>query len=540
MTVAGRRPEGAGAAVRPRGVRRGASLAGALALLSLFPLSLPAQHPSAAAPAPAAARGLTLEDALRAALQRGALVRAARERVAASAGSARAASGPFDVQMRTFVGSSRDQTLRFDGAGAPAVDPSHTTGVTYGATVDKRFRSGIVVGPELRAERVGSTPDVESRNNTASAALVVQVPLAQGRGVAVNAAPERAAVRDLGASRDALVHAGAQSVLATALAYWEYAAARERLEVQKLAEQRARKLVEETRVLVEAEERPAADLNQLRANLATKEAARIAAEQDLVAAREALGLQMGLPGDAIAALPPPATPFPAAREDDLRGGIDALVQAALERRSDLRSARGQSESAALLERAARDGTRPRVDLSLRVGYTGAEPGRGFADMFEPFYRSMAGWSASMELSWQAWSRNARARGEAERSGAVLRERQVAADELAREIRSGVVVAAEALRHGRLELERAEEAVRLYRLVVDAEERKFGLGMSTLFDVIQAENELTSAMSASTSARARYAAALVRLAFATGTLVSGDGGEMALDLRGLGTPAPPAP
>ena len=512
LTMAGRR-----APRTPH--RRGTALAGAAALV-LFPAAATAQD----------AAGLGLAEALRSAAERGAPVRLAREALASSRGGATAAAGAFDVTLRSFVETGRDQTLGFDGAGAPAVNPSHATTVTYGMSVEKRFRSGLTVGPQIEATRVGNTPHVEARNNTATAALVAQMPLLRGRG-SVNTAPERAAFQDMRAAEDALSHARARAVLSAAEAYWAYVGARGRLEAQRQAETRARRLVEQTRVLVAAEERPAADLNQLLANLAGKEAARIAAEQAVVAAREALGLAMGLPGEGVAALAPPATPFPAAAGADPDAA--RLAARALEGRADLRAARGQVAGARLLADAAHDGTRPRLDVSVGVGYTGAEPGRDFQQMFTPFYRSMSAWNASVEVSWERAAANTQARGQAEQARAAQRQREVEADELARAIRSGVTVAAEALRHGRMELERADTAVALWHTVVEAEERKFALGMSTLFDVIQAEDGLTGALLTRIAAQERYATALARLAFETGALT---GEEGVVDLDALARPS----
>ncbi|HEX2204020.1 MAG TPA: TolC family protein, partial [Longimicrobium sp.] len=199
-------------------------------------------------------------------------------------------------------------------------------------------------------------------------------------------------------------------------------------------------------------------------------------------------------------------------------GPDALVAQALVRRADLRAAGHQGEGARILARAAGDELRPRLDLTVGVGYTGAEPGRDWSRLVTPFYRTLSGWTATVEVAWQAAAANALARGDAEQARAASRLAEVELADLRRRIRAGVVVAAEAIRHGRLELEKSEAAVRLYRTAVENEERKFGLGMSTLFDILQAEDALTSALQSQIAARARYATALARLAYETGTLV----------------------
>jgi outer membrane protein TolC len=192
----------------------------------------------------------------------------------------------------------------------------------------------------------------------------------------------------------------------------------------------------------------------------------------------------------------------------------------------------------MLADAAQAGTRPRLDLQLSVGYTGAVPGEAWSGLVTPFYRDLNSWSASLEVNWQAALRNATAAGLAGQSRAVQRQGEVAAQELERQIRSGVTVAAEALRHGQDELERADEAVRLSQTAVENEERKFQLGMSTLFDIIQSEDALTSALLSRIGAQERFATARARLAYETGALVRDDDGRAVPDPSALAA-APPA-
>jgi outer membrane protein TolC len=75
-------------------------------------------------------------------------------------------------------------------------------------------------------------------------------------------------------------------------------------------------------------------------------------------------------------------------------------------------------------------------------------------------------------------------------------------------------------------------VELSRTTVENEERKFQLGMSTLFDVIQAEDQLTSALLSRISTQQRFAAARARLAFETGALVRDQDGRAVPDAAAL--------
>src|SRR5690606_14930311 len=100
------------------------------------------------------------------------------------------------------------------------------------------------------------------------------------------------------------------------------------------SEARARRLLRETETLVAADQRPAADLDQLRADVADKAGRRVRADRDVSAARLALGEAMGLGASAAAALPMPGDAFPGASGTGTAADLAAaaMVELALSRR----------------------------------------------------------------------------------------------------------------------------------------------------------------------------------------------------------------
>ena len=92
------------------------------------------------------------------------------------------------------------------------------------------------------------------------------------------------------------------------------------------------------------------------------------------------------------------------------------------------------------------------------------------------------------------------------------------------------MAAAALDNAASEVAIAEEAVLLSRRSVDTEEAKLRLGLATLFDAILSADALTSAQLRLTDARYRYAVALARLRFETGTLLQHDEENVSADTR----------
>lgn len=458
--------------------------------------------------------GLTLDEVVHATLSASADIHAAEMSVRRQEGVVRQAQGAFDARLSTSVSARRVEDPA-QGSPTDAAVPT-SVGMEYGVGLDRRLRSGIVLSPQVsvsRAEAPGS--DLLARNQ-GTASLDVLVPLGRGRGGGVAAAQETAARGAHAAAAADLRHRRAEGVLRSVEAYWGYLAAVQRLEVQREAEARSARLVEETQTMVEADELPAADLVRVAASLASRRAARVAGEQGLTTARQALGLAMGLPAESLPALPPPATPFPP-RGDTIPGAIPSATEAAagaLRARADLAALRGRREAARTLLRGARSELRPQVDLGLNLGYTGVEEGGALDGMLAPL-SGRSGFHAGVKLSTGLALGNRAAEGLALQSAADEQDATDAERELARRIALEAEAAAETLRRSAEELAQTAEAVRLHSTAVENERRRFQLGGSTLFDVLYTEDGLTSATLARIDGELRHAAALARLRFAAG-------------------------
>lgn len=465
-------------------------------------------------PRPAA---LTLEDVVRTTLASSAEVHAAEAGVRRQAGLVRQAQGAFDPRLETTLAAERveDPTA---AAGADA-GVAASRGMEYGVGIDRRLRSGIVVSPRLSVARAEVPGSEVLPRSLATASLDVLLPLGRGRGGGLPAARERAARGAHRASASDLRQRRAESVLRSVEAYWRYLGAVRRLEVQREAEDRAVRLLEETRRLVDADQRPAADLVRVEASLASRRSSRLAEEQGLTAARGELGLAMGTPAETLAALPAPGTPFPAPGSP----AADAVPTAeALLARPDLAALRARREAAQTLLRAARGEMRPRLDLSVRLGYTGVEDGGALHGMLPLSGRS--GVHAEVRLSSGLALGNREAEGLALQSAADEQDAAAAERELARRIALQAEAAAETLRRSAAELGQAVEAARLNSLAVENERRRFQLGGATLFDVLYAEDGLTSATLARIDGELRHAVALARLRAAAGSLAADPGAD----------------
>jgi outer membrane protein TolC len=498
---------------------RRARQAAALAAVGLA-LAVPAAARTQAAPPPQAAPGLTLAEAVRTTLVQSPAIAAAEWGVEAQRGALRQAQGAFDPELAAGVASDRAQTPGLGQQGGTTL--ARSSALEYRLGVDQRLRSGVVVSPSLAVRRTdlgaGQAPSSRAELSTA-----LVVPLLRGRGGTLARAGERAATHELAGSVADLRHRRAESVLDAVLAYWDYAAATRRLEVLKEAEGRAATLLSETEALIRADARPAIDAVPLRATLASKRADRIAGEQSLLGARQALAVAMGISPAQFLALAPPSTPFP-----ELAAGAlppaPQLVDEALRQRADLAAARSREEAAQAFLSGARTERRPQMDLRLTAGVSGLESGENLRPLLTPFYRDRSGFHLEMDVSWAVPVRNRAAEGLVLQRAAAGRQAGLEVAELTRTATLDVLTAAESLKSALAGLEQAAEAVRLHLQAVDAEKAKFRLGTSTLFDVLFAEDALTGATLGEIAARGRVAAALATLRFHSGALSGGEGGE----------------
>lgn len=493
-----------------RGLRRTA-----LVVLSLAAAS---GAGSAAGQVAAPSPPLGLREVVAATLTHSAAIAQAEEEARAQEGVLLQSAGAFDPQTWATVASERDQAPAF---AAGSSDPGQvlTTRITYGTGVDWRLRSGVTISPSLSYSRVDLSSQEGPPSNTGVADLNVVVPMLRGRGGGMRTANERAAAASRAAAWSDLQHLRAAALVEAVSAYWAYVAAVRNLDVHRAAEARTLRLVEQTQKLIEADERPSADGLSVEASLASRRATRVGSEQAVATARQVLVQTMGIPAEQLAGLPLPTDSFPVPPDAaaELWPSDSAVVARALDQRADLSAARERRVAMQKLLGGTRSEMRTQLDLNLGVGYTGLETGGDLDRLFSPFYSDRRGFQGRVSVSYGLPVGNRVTAGGLMRSAAADRRAAIAVEELSRTITLEVITASETLKRSVIELRLASEAVRLHAAAVVSENQKFRLGSSTTFDVIQAEDGLTSATLGAINTRRRYAVALAQLRFRTGAL-----------------------
>src|SRR3990172_8262986 len=110
------------------------------------------------------------------------------------------------------------------------------------------------------------------------------------------------------------------------------------------------------------------------------------------------------------------------------------------------------------------------------------------------------------------------------------------NQVAQEVRNAEI----SMIQSKAQIEASQKAVVLAQQTLDAEQKKFQLGESTVFLVIQAQRDVVAAEVREVQARALYAKALTEFAQATGSTLDKHGIEFQDALQGSVTRVPNIP
>ena len=480
--------------------------------------------------------GLRLVDAIRTTLELHPFIELQQLAVVDARGQLQEAGGQFDTTVNATTIRHR-QELPFSVTDDLASLTNHTS---YSVAVSKQFRSGLTVTPGISLTRTAETtlpPSVasllEQVPNESNLSVSIAQPLLRGRGREVVTAIERMNEIELEALDQDLVQLRSERALVSVIGYWEYLAALRTLEVMQASESRSLELLERTQELIDAGNRPASDLTQAQANLSGHISQRLAAEQNLFEAGHFLALSLGLTTNDVNMPPPPLDDFPSIREDETPSSV-ALIQEALQRRSDIAATRDRLRQDRVGLTAAQDALRPRLDLSASAGYSGLDVGSSFDKFITPFWASVSGPNASVTLTLDLPVGNDSAKGQLVQSRSALDQRTVGLADLERTIRSNVLVARDGLIRSAARVRSSQAAAELYRTAIIDEQLRQELGLSTVIDLIVTEERLTESLREEISARLSYASAIATLRYETGSLLRPGPVTEAVDLRRLTT------
>lgn len=328
-------------------------------------------------------------------------------------------------------------------------------------------------------------------------------------------------------------------------AYWTLIDARYQLQVAEASLDLARQLHEQNRVRVEVGTLAPLELVQSEVGISTREEEIIRARFAVGDAEDRLRQILGLDrGDLWSAEIVPETP---AETEALKISLDDALDTALRERPEIAIKRVGMENLSVDAAYYRNQKLPRLDMRAVYGFNGVGgdaivtdaagnpigeiPGDWTDAMQQVGEGDYRGWSVGVSFAFPLQNRTAKARSA--EADLTLAQSEVELKELELAVSTEVRASARLVEAAAKAIETARASRRLAERNLEAEQKKYENGLSTSFQVLEIQDDLTQARSRLANSVTGYRKALVVFHRATGRLVSESGIEVVADQ------APPA-
>ena len=506
--------------------------------LTCLALSAATAHPAGAQTLddPPDAIRYTLADCLRIALENNLDLVSARKDPEIAERQIDASTARFDGVVGAQAGyqeTSQDQTVTdLTGGGstnAPTDNDATNAGVSfshlleYGATYDVSLDwSSFDETSQQINVTTGFIQDNTIDATTTGLSLQYQMPLLRGFGREVNTIDVLLARSGLQISKQDLRRQAMLTAQAVEDAYWNLLAARAAHGVSLEALKLARDLYELNKKKVEVGTLAPIDITQAEAGVAAREEDVIVFATGVQNAEDELRRLLAIPSSdpswdrrIVPTDQPPA----------VMSGVDveSSLATAMEHRPEVATARQRVEDQRLSERVAKKNVKHSLDLTAVVS-----PDRQDSDFAQtlplPLNTNIetdgTDWRVGLTYGYPLGNRQAKA----DYAIATLnREKgEIDLQNVEQTIRVDVRTAVRNVESGAKRIAAARANTQLQRKTLEAEQKKFDNGMSTSFEVLQIQNDLSDAQVREIQALLDHAKAMADLERAQGTLLEARG------------------
>jgi outer membrane protein TolC len=390
------------------------------------------------------------------------------------------------------------------GARTPAATEDETT-LTDTFGVDASVTKKLITGGEIKLatdfDRTG-----QKHSFTSGADVTLSHPILKGFGPDVNLASIRVSVNDYKIALEDLRTTLNAEISDAQTSYWDILEAREVLSARRLAYQQAVDLIGQNKKALALGSRTQADVLQAEATAASRDEDVLQAENSLEEKEDELKeiLNVGLeewsvPIALLDAIDPDFMPM----TPDLKW----CFEQAFRYRPDYNRILKQIDNEKLSLLLARDAALPDLSLSYTQGLEGAgESGRNSLD--KTWSGHFPSWSAGVEISFP-WGLRAE-RAEVERKINSLRRKQLELKNLKLKIIKEVRKAVREVNTNIKRVRSSDLAYKLQLKKLEAEQKKFSLGISTSFEVLEFQEDLANTSVVRTGAIADYHQSIIDL------------------------------
>jgi outer membrane protein len=473
---------------------------------------------------------LSLQDCLAIALKQNRDVVVAELEPQRSDGDLLAAKGEFDPLWKTTynymrASMSTNQQFSYFGQGISQVDSFQTTA---NSSVVGKLKTGTQYSLGLDVEKEESTYGKFIADFSSRLTLSLSQPLLRGFSWKANTVHIEAARNMRNISESQLRLQVMNSLSGVVKAYWDLVGANEALKVRQESLSNAERLlqVNEARRKIGT----AADIEvlQAKAGVATRQSDLISARSQVSAAsnllKQLLDLRDGnlFSKALIVPIDRPSEPKDFINPQDYERMLDEGVQKALENRPELHIADVQIKNAKLDEYRAKQDMLPEVNL------TGSYMSGGRHHFFRDSLKGISNtqdYTYSYGLQANVPIGNRATRGAHLRAKITRREAEEKEKQAEQSVMMAVHMAMNSVMTNQILVESNRQAVRLQEANVTAQEKRLRLGVTTSWQTLKVQEDLTAAQTLLVQAQISYEKSVTDLKLAQGTLLQDLGIEV---------------
>ena len=492
--------------------------------------SLRAQAP-AGTPAPVPTYTLTIKESIVLALQNNLDITVESFNPRIREGDIATARAAFDPVFSGAVNANRSRTR---GNTAPfiigALPATDTRTFNFNLQLNDKLPTGATAQLAWTNQRTrsNSITNLFDQGYATALTLTVSQPLLKNFGIDYNTTPIKLAINNREIARSTLTTRIFDVITNVQNAYFDLSTAQQTLEVQRRSLALAEDLVNLNKARVRAGVAPPVEITQAEAQAATRRQAVIAAVKTLRDAEDALRVVLNLPAGSAGwkgtLVPAERPPFQAVTVD-----LEDALRTAFSKRPELASGKVDIANKELNRRLTRNQLLPDLQAVGSAGLTGLDgvvrtrnappiissggEGSSLGSLVSGQFNN---WSAGLTLTMPLGNRAAEAAYtqaalQEEQSRASLRNLELQITAQVREAVRRIETGAESVEAARVARELAEEQLRV-------EEARLRLGVTTTFNVLQFQRDLTAAQASEVQAVNEYQKALANLERVQGTVL----------------------
>lgn len=451
------------------------------------------------------------------------------------------AESEFDPALEAETSYQKSRAASTSAFASPEINESDSAAAS--AHVSGKMETGMEARAGVTGRQDYTNSAYESLNPSYNASLELELsqPLLKNRGADVNTWRIRTGLNNEEAAKSRLHAALSDVITSVRETYWELVFRARNLDAQKESLERARDLERRVRVQVDVGALSPLEIVQAQASVAERE--RLVIESDNAVDRvgdQLLKLLNPLPGDRIwqGRLNPTDVPpalFPAV-------DVDESVKEALERRPEAAAAKKEMENRKIELVYRENQVWPSLDIVASLSLNGVS-GKGqpiisftsgeartsnFAGGWGDTFRDAASggyhdYLVGLRFSYPLGARGAKAQAAA--AALDLQTALIKLRELEKEIILEVRDAVREMENGKKRIEAARSARVLAEKRLEAEIRKFEVGASTSFNVLEYQKDLTVQQTEELRAMAEGRKAVARYYRAVGRALEEAGMEL---------------